>query len=213
VAGLQLRRYGLGARWYDVLSGERWVYRAGRVAGIEQLRLSTGDRVLDVGCGTGLNFPILLDAVGATGTVVGVDASPAMLAMARARIADLARPHVSVIDGDAGRLPDLVGDQTYDAALFTFSLSIIDDWQTALRGALATVRPGGRVDIVDMALPTGRWKVLAPLARLACLTGGADPHRHPWQALSEVADDVTGTVLRGGHIHACTGTRRPTEAA
>lgn len=208
MAGLQLRRYGLGARWYDVLSGERWVYRAGRVAGIDQLRLSTGDSVLDIGCGTGLNFPILLDAVGAAGTVVGVDASPAMLTRARARIAERAWSNASVVEGDASRLSALVRDQHYDAALFTYSLSIIDDWQTALAGAIAAVRPGGRIGIVDMALPTGNWQVLWPLARLACLTGGADPRRHPWKALAQTTDDVTDAVLRGGHIHALAGTRR-----
>ncbi len=50
-----LRRYGPAARWYDLLSGERPVYRVGRVAGVGQLRLREGSRVLDIGCGTGLN--------------------------------------------------------------------------------------------------------------------------------------------------------------
>ncbi len=83
-----LRRYGAGARWCDVLSGERWVYGAGRAAGIELFAPSRGDIVVDLGCGTGLNFPALAAAVGREGLVVGVDRSAEMLAMARRRVAD-----------------------------------------------------------------------------------------------------------------------------
>lgn len=75
--------YGGGARRYDVLSGERLVYRSGRVAGIDLLQLQRGDVVLDVGCGTGLNLPLLAAAVGPTGLVIGLDRSPQMLAVAR----------------------------------------------------------------------------------------------------------------------------------
>lgn len=75
-------RYTGGARLYDILSGERPVYRAGRVRGITALHLRPGQQVLDVGCGTGLNFPLLLDGIGSRGAVVGVDASGSMLARA-----------------------------------------------------------------------------------------------------------------------------------
>jgi S-adenosylmethionine-diacylgycerolhomoserine-N-methlytransferase len=65
------RRYTLAARFYDRLAAE-WVYRPGRVAAIEHLRLRPGEPVLDVGCGTGLNFALLLERVGPDGLVVGV---------------------------------------------------------------------------------------------------------------------------------------------
>ena len=81
-----MRRYGVGARWYDVLSGERPVYRAGRLAGIALLDLSPGDAVVDLGCGTGLNFALLLDATGPSGVVIGIDRSAEMLAVAQRRI-------------------------------------------------------------------------------------------------------------------------------
>jgi ubiquinone/menaquinone biosynthesis C-methylase UbiE len=68
-------RYRWGARVYDLLSMERLGYRPGRRAAIDGLRLRAGDRVLDVGCGTGLNLPYLVSAIGAAGEVVGVDAA------------------------------------------------------------------------------------------------------------------------------------------
>lgn len=201
-------RYGFGARFYDVLSGERAVYQAGRVLGISRLGLRAGARALDVGCGTGLNLPLLVDRVGPQGAVVGVDASDAMLAQARARVARQGWRNVEVRRGDAGRLAEVTdGAAPFDAVLFTYSLSIIGEWQAAFDQALALLRPGGRIVVVDLALPRGRWRIFWPLARLACFTGGVDPYRAPWQRLLEMTDDTSHAVLRGGHIHVAAGTR------
>lgn len=201
------QRYGPGARFYDVLSFERPVYRAARVRGIELLDLKHGDRVLDVGCGTGLNFPLLQDAVGPGGQVVGVDASAAMLARAQLRVERHGWSNVELHHGDAGDLSLDPGEAApFDAALFTYSLSIIGNWRQAYARTVEHLRPGGRVVVVDLSLPVGRWRVLSPLARLACFTGGVDIDRAPWRAVLDSTTDVTHEVLRGGHIHVAAGT-------
>ena len=71
-------RYRYFATVYDVLSGEWPIYRAGRVAGVSDLDPRPGQAVLGVGCGTGLNYPLLARAVGPTGRIVGLDAPAAM---------------------------------------------------------------------------------------------------------------------------------------
>jgi len=83
--------------------GERLVYRAGREAGVRLLGLSPGDTVLDLGCGTGLNFGRLADAVGPGGTVIGLDRSPAMLRMARRRVDSNGWRTVRLVEADATR--------------------------------------------------------------------------------------------------------------
>ena len=196
---------------YDVVSLERQVYRAGRVAAIAALRLQPGNRVLDVGCGTGLNFTGLVSAVGPTGEVIGVDASPAMLSQARRRVVRGGWGNVDVIEGDAASLQSLVTDQ-FDAVVFTYSLAIIDEWRAAWLQALELLRPGGRIVIADTALPTGRWRLLRPLARLAMFTGGVDASREVWNLVESDTDEASRRVLRGGHIQIGAGTKSRTAA-
>ncbi len=103
----RLGRYTIGARGYDLLSMEP-IYRPGRQAGIELLRLQPGDRVLDIGCGTGLNFALLDAAVGPTGTVIGIDLSAQMLAVAHARIRAHGWTNVCLVQANAATC-DLAG--------------------------------------------------------------------------------------------------------
>lgn len=203
----RLGRYTVGAGVYDLVSCERLVYREPRLHGIDAARLQPGDRVLDVGCGTGLNFEPVLDAVGAGGGIVGVDASPSMLACARGRVQRRGWSNVTTVLGDAGELASLVDDHPFDAVLFTYTLSIIGSWRAAFDQAVARLRPGGRLVVVDIDLPTGRWAALAPLARFACFTGGIDRSRKPWRSVSERAADPSLEVLRAGHVLVAAGTR------
>ncbi len=197
-------KYTVATRFYDVLSLEWPVYRAGRVAAIGAMGLRSGMRVLDLGCGTGLNHPLLQDAVGPTGTVIGVDSSRQMLAQARRqanrhgwRNVELVRADMTTVDG----LADV------DAVIATYTLSVVLGWQHAWELALSTTRPGGRMAVVDMQLPIGRARMAAPLARLACAAGGADIHAHPWTALERDCTDFTAVSLRGGHVQVRVGTR------
>ncbi len=197
-------RYGVNAAWYDLVALERPVYRSARLAGVAGLHLRPGDRVLDLGCGTGYNLPLLLAAVGLTGSVVGVDASATMLARASRR----ADHRVQLVHGDAGEVGALLHDELFDALLCTYALSVMAPWQTAWQQAFSLLRPGGRAAVVDLALPQSRW--LRPLAQLACLAGGADPRRAPWRLLERDAIDITQQRRVAGHVRIVSGTKTPT---
>ena len=208
----RLRRYGVGARWYDVLSGERWVYRSGRLAGIALLEPRPGEVIVDLGCGTGLNFPLLARAVGPDGVVVGIDRSPDMLEVARRRVGRAGwGGRVRLLEADAAELEpsevaELAGSAP-DALLATYALSVIGEREEAWRRARESVRPSGRVCIVDMQTPRGAWRLLSPLARIACAAGGADIEAKPWRMLER--DVEQGSLRRserkGGHIVAVAG--------
>jgi ubiquinone/menaquinone biosynthesis C-methylase UbiE len=206
--------YGGGARRYDVLSGERLVYRAGRVTGIDLLQLQRGDVVLDVGCGTGLNLPLLAAAVGPTGLVIGLDRSPQMLAVAQHRITRNRLSRVRLLQADAtaftasmvnSLVQEVSHEEGVDAVFASYAMSVIPDWHAAWRASLAVLKPGGRAGIVDMQPPIGWAKMFSPLAYLACAVGGSDIHARPWTALETDCVNVVKKSLRGGHIVASAG--------
>ncbi|MEJ7634329.1 methyltransferase domain-containing protein [Aeromicrobium sp.] len=201
-----LGRYGSGARFYDLLSLERPVYRVGRERAIELLRLTPGDRVLDVGCGTGLNFPSLREHIGPAGHVVGVDASAAMLGQARKRSRSWA--NVTLLEGDAGDMRGLLDRWEFDAVIATYAMSIIPAWRRAWQQATERCVPGARAAIVDLAMPTGAGRAFWPAARFACFTGGVDLTRQPWSLVDEGLDDVTHQTHRAGHVVLAVGTVR-----
>lgn len=205
-----MARYTYSASWYDTMSAEP-VYRVGRECAIPALHLQAGSRVLDIGCGTGLNFPLLLEAVGPRGQVVGVDRSRQMLEVARRKTVQAPPGNVALIQGNAEQLDQAASGldgsvASFDAVLFTYSLSLMSNFQEAWRQATSMVRPGGRVAIVDMQPPHGWARLLDPVARLACRLGGSDINARPWTLLERTAHDVQSWSLRGGHVQVRAGT-------
>ncbi|MGI8521905.1 MAG: class I SAM-dependent methyltransferase [Nocardioides sp.] len=205
-----MSRYTYSASWYDWVSAEP-IYRVGRERVIPALNLREGDRVLDIGCGTGVNFPLLLAAVGPRGQVVGLDRSRQMLDVARRKTLHLSPGNVALVEADAEQFdPVAVGldgpEAPFDAVLFTYSLSLMSDWAQAWLRATSLVRRGGRAGIVDMESPHGLARVLDPAARLACLLGGADINARPWTLLERATADVQSWGFRGGHIQVRVGT-------
>ena len=200
-----MQRYKLGARLYDLVSLEWPVYRRGREVGIEALALRPGDRVLDVGCGTGLNFSLLSQAIGTSGSIVGIDASASMLEQAQNRIDSAGWKNVTLIKADAGVLADAV-DGPFDAVIFTYSLSIIDDWKQAWTSAKSVLRSGGKICVVDLAAAEGWGRIFAPLIRFACFTGGVQSDRKVWQLVEQQGKAPFSQSLRSGHIRVAVAT-------
>lgn len=191
------------------------MYRAGRVLGIEALDPQPGQQVLDLGCGTGLNFPLLRDRVGSSGTIIGIDRSAQMLEQARRRVAAAGWGNVILVQADAVLMDPLLigaeitargGAPSSDAALATYTLSLMPEWRRAWANMAALLRAQARVAVVDMQEPAGWGKVFTPLARAACALGGADIHAHPWRAVEDGCTDVVRSSARSGHLQVRAGT-------
>jgi len=121
---------------------------AARNAYLTLLGMRPGERVLEVGCGTGVVLRDLARRVGPNGSALGLDPSPALLAIAR-ELADKAGlgQSIELREGDARVLP--FGAAEFDAALAVTTLAHIPDGRRAIRELVRVVRPGGRVGIFE----------------------------------------------------------------
>ena len=117
------------------------------------LRLSPGDTVFDLCCGTGLMIPHLAAAVGPQGHIVGVDRSSAMLGQARLLAR---RQRIGTVEFIQCDLAQFRPDRTVDAAIACIALSCIPDCEAILRNFIRSLRPGGRIVVVDSFLNQGR---------------------------------------------------------
>jgi demethylmenaquinone methyltransferase/2-methoxy-6-polyprenyl-1,4-benzoquinol methylase len=140
-------------RRYDRLSAALsfWQDPRWRRALVDAVAPRAGERILDVATGTGMVAAELRGR--ADCTVVGLDQSPQMLAVARARfVGEGAR--VELVEGEAERLP--FEDASFDALTFTYLLRYVDDPPATMRELARVVRPGGRVASLEFGVPPGR---------------------------------------------------------
>ena len=155
---------------------------------ISQLRLQPGDVVLDVGCGTGLNFERIQAAIGPGGRLVGIDPSPEMLAAARARVKAAGWANVTLLQAGA---EEAVVPGPVDAVLFAFTHDVVQSPE-ALANLLGQVRPGGRV-----AAAGPKWTTFAPqLNPLVWQVASQfvttfEGFRRPWAELERAVPDLS----------------------
>lgn len=110
-----------------------------RLLGLEQ-----GDRVLDVGCGTGAAVPYLLGRVGDTGEVLAIDVSPKMVAVARLKLPSEEYPNVKFVVGDVGE----VGlDDEFNAILCYSCFPHFHDQRATIRYLAWGLKKGGTLVI------------------------------------------------------------------
>lgn len=139
--------YGRWAGLYDLIARYTPGISRIRERAADACRLEPGDTVVEMGCGTGANLPVLRAGVGPTGTVVGIDVTGPVLE--RARDSTAAYDNVHVVRGDATRPP--VSFDDVDAILATFVVGMLDDPRGAVDDWCDRVGPGGHVVLVNAA--------------------------------------------------------------
>jgi demethylmenaquinone methyltransferase/2-methoxy-6-polyprenyl-1,4-benzoquinol methylase len=136
------------SRWYDWIAGpSETKYRE---AGLQKLKAGEGERVLEIGFGTGHCLLALAQSVGDTGRVYGIDISEGMLEIARARVRDLSE-WVELRRGDGAELPFESG--FFDAVFMSFTLELFDtpEIPIVLGECHRVLRSRGRICVVAMS--------------------------------------------------------------
>lgn len=195
-----LRQYRSRARIYDL---ELLLFEPVRVRAIDLLRLKHGDRVLDVGCGTGLSFWSLENLIGPAGSLVGIEQSPEMIERARARAAENHWNNVTLINAS---VEDAAIPAAADAALFHFTHDIMRT-PRALANVRAHLKPGARVVAAGLkwapvrTMPLNLFVWNAALRSTSTLEGLA----RPWSNLEQILQEVEVEQMLGGTVYIASG--------
>lgn len=171
------------------------------------LELSKGDRVLEIGCGTGRNLRYLRDEVGESGRVYGVDLSAGMLARAQAQCEQHGWRNVSLVRHDA---VDYQAPELLDGVLFSLSYNTMPHHLAVLRQALRQLRPGGRLVIMDAKVPPGiGGRLVLPFSIwLMKRTVLGNPFIRPWEHLAPLTDEFQMKEYLFGSYYICRGIKR-----
>jgi phosphatidylethanolamine/phosphatidyl-N-methylethanolamine N-methyltransferase len=156
------RVYEKLATVYDFIFGP--TLHPGRVDAIRRMGIKPGERVLEVGVGTGINAPLYPRDC----SVTGIDLSGSMLEKARDRIARKDVRNVRLVQMDAANLK--FADDTFDIVYAPYVISVVPDPVAVAREMRRVCRPGGRIVILNhfrSGNPLGAWmeRIIAPATR------------------------------------------------
>src|SRR6202042_2105181 len=159
-----IETYRKKAKHYDITSqfypAPGYPQRAHRLRAVQALGLRPGDSVVDIACGTGLNFSLIEQAIGPDGSIVGVDLTDAMLAQAQHRIETNGWSNVSLVHADAAEF-DFPAD--VGAILSTYALSHVPESGEVIAHGAAALCSGRRWVVLDLKVPDHAPRWLAQL--------------------------------------------------
>jgi demethylmenaquinone methyltransferase/2-methoxy-6-polyprenyl-1,4-benzoquinol methylase len=195
-----LKQYRSRARFYDA---ELLLFEPIRTEAIARLDVHPGDCVFDVGCGTGLSFERLHTRVGKAGRVVGIEQSPDMMALAKAKVAQHGWSNVDLVQAPAAtaKLKGMA-----DAALFHFTHDILRE-EASLANVFAHLKPGARVVAAGLqwaapwAWPANGFVLMAAMYSTTSLEGLGEP----WSLLAPRLVDFRVRQMPMGGIYMASG--------
>ena len=197
--------YDLTANAYYLVGFREFAYRKKAILALE---LKRGDTVVEIGCGTGLNFSRLIDCIGPEGRLIGVDLTPEMLREATKRVRRNSWSNVDLVQHDAATylFPDRL-----DGILSTFALTLIPEYDQVVRNGVAALGQRRRFVILDFKEPE-HWPywliqffvtITRPFGVSLDLTA-----RHPWESLGRYAELLEFRELYFGGVYLCVGEKR-----
>jgi demethylmenaquinone methyltransferase/2-methoxy-6-polyprenyl-1,4-benzoquinol methylase len=201
--------YDSAANYYDFavrlygLIGIRTAYRS---RAVKLLGLQRGDCVVELGCGTGLNFPLIIEQIGPEGRLIGVDLAPKMLARARERVERAGWKNVELVQSDiaAYNFPEGV-----NGVLSIGVFGYIADGDRVIKGASQALVPGGRLVVMDGKrpdrLPLWVFKLIVWLSRSFGVTSDYFDKR-TWESVERYFRETAFEQMYGGMLYISSGT-------
>jgi ubiquinone/menaquinone biosynthesis C-methylase UbiE len=202
------KHYDITSRFYPVPG---YPQRAQRLRAVQALGLRRGDSVVDVACGTGLNFALIEEVIGPDGRIVGVDLTDAMLAQAQDRIERNGWSNISLVQADA---VDFDFPIEVNAILSTYALTQVPECAEVIAHGAAALSGGGRWVVLDLKVPANAPGWLAQLGTAIVRPFASIDEwivRRPWEviraAMQEELADFSWTGLLFGTAFLAAGSR------
>ncbi len=200
------RRYDWHMKIYNLVGLRIGDYRRHAVA---LLNLKQGDRVVDLGCGTGLSFPAILDRIGPEGQLIGVDMTAGMLACARERCDRAGWHNVGLVQSEIGsyEFPENI-----DAVISTGVMGYVAEYDRVIQKSAEALAPDGRLVILDAKKPEAwplwlfqlLFKIKKPLG-----LGIEYFDNHPWKSVERYFQQTALEERYGGWVYFSTGSNPP----
>ncbi len=202
--------YQSGARRYDLfvkiylLIGFRM--ESCRMRAVKLLRLQEGDCVVELGCGTGLNFGCIIEQIGPQGRLTGVDLTPGMLECARERVEHFGWKNVELIQSD---IAEYTFPEGISRVLSTGVFGFVAEHDRVIEAAWHAIVPGGRLVIMDCKQPERMplW-LLKPFVRLGRPFGLTFDYlqHHPWESVESHFQETALEKMYGDMVYISSGT-------
>ena len=196
------KHYDVTANLYYLIGFREQAYR--RLA-VEALHLAPGDTLIEIGCGTGLNFALAQEQIGPEGHIIGVDQSPEMLAQARQRVERHGWHNVDLVEC-AGA--DYEFPSGIDGILSTLALTLEPQYQQVIARGADALRPGHRWVVLDLKVPSSWLRHLAPFLVFLVRPFAVSMElakRHPWEAMEKYLSNVSVRELFFGFAYIASG--------
>ncbi|MGD8741579.1 MAG: class I SAM-dependent methyltransferase [Desulfobacterales bacterium] len=197
--------YDISANLYYLIGIREFAYRKNAA---DALKLERGDTVIEIGCGTGLNFQLLRERVGSEGKIIGVDLTVEMLSAASKRIERHNWSNIELVQSDAAAYD--FPDRT-DGIISTFAITLIPEYEKIIKKGATALSPGKRLVVLDFKMPDSwpMWliKFFVIITRPFGVTLDL-ANRHPWESIDQCLNLVEFNTKYFGGIYIAAGQKR-----
>ena len=184
-------------KWYDLIApiydkAIRSLYLPYRRKVVKSLQLEPGQTVLDLGCGSGLNFELIMEGIGSQGKLIGVDFSIKMLKRAQKTIDQHGWKNVYLLQQDARQLNinelNIHSNSgiRIDRVLCTLGFSVFPNWENVFEKSYSLLERNGRYAIMDLYSKNRTFQT-----QIVNILANSDISRRVWEPLQKICSNYS----------------------